>query len=1305
MTLVASSSGTITGLGASNNAVLNQAVDFTNGVANLAGALVYTGTSGSMTFTATSSASSKTGTSNSVTLNAGALDHFAVNLATPQIVGAAFTGSCTVTAQDAGNNTITTFDASVDNVTVSSSAGGTITGLGSSNNAVLNQAADFTNGVADLSSDLVYTGTSGSMTFVATSNTSSRTGTSSSVVVNPGPLDHFAISIATPQVVSAAFTGACTIAAEDASNNTVTTFDASADNVTISSSAGGTITGLGSGSTAVLNQVADFTNGVANVAGILVYSGAPGSMTFTATGGTSSKTGTSSSVTLNAGGLDHFVVTVASPQAVGTAFSGTCTITAKDAINNTITTFDASTDNVTISSSAGGTVSGLGSGNNAVLNRAADFTSGVASLANALVYTGASGPMTFAATGATSAKTGTSSSVTVNVGTLDHFVVNIATPQIVGAAFSGTCAITAQDAGNNTVTTFDASSDNVTVVASSGGTITGLGSGNNAELDRAADFTAGVADLAGVIRYTGASGVMTFTATGSTSSKTGTSSGITMGDAVPIITTVVGDGTPNYAGDGSAATSAQLNLPSRVAADEAGNLYIADAANHRIRKVDVSTGLISTVAGDGTAAYGGDGGIATSAQLNTPYGVVVDALGNLYIADYGNHRVRRVATRTAIITTIAGTGAAGYSGDDGVASAAQLNNPRGVSLDGSGNLYIADTTNHRIRKIDAVVGIITTAAGTGVGTYGGDGGGATTAQLNTPYAVDADVAGNLYIADYGNNRIRRVEAATGLITTIAGTGVAGYSGDGSAATSAKINLPYGVAVDVLGNVYVADYGNHRIRKITTGTAVITTIAGTGTANYNGDGGAATVGQLSYPTGVGLDGPGNLYVADAGNHRVRKVRHLETLTITTTTLAYAPKNSACKLEVTALGGSGSGYTWTTSVGTVPTGTNLISGTPAASISGTPTLAGTWLFTLKVVDSEGFQATRAVSLQVGVPNITTVAGTGVYYYGVSPDGGLATATDIYSTSSVVVDPAGNFYFGESWYPRVRLVTASTGIITTVAGGNGPHGYSGDGGPATSATMHGAAALVLDKVGNLYVADAGNHRIRKVAASTGIITTVAGTGVQGYSGDGGPALSAQFDTPREIALDAASNVYIADAENHRIRKVDALTGIVSTVVGTGTAGFSGDGGPAISAQIDRPLGVAADPAGNLYISDYYNYRVRKVDASTGVITTVAGTGIEGYTGDGGAATSARIHGPIYVAVDPAGNIYLSDNLSDRIRKVDGNTGLITTVVGTGVSGYSGDGGPATSAEVDTPSYLTLDTAGNLYFCDTACVRKVGP
>jgi sugar lactone lactonase YvrE len=314
------------------------------------------------------------------------------------------------------------------------------------------------------------------------------------------------------------------------------------------------------------------------------------------------------------------------------------------------------------------------------------------------------------------------------------------------------------------------------------------------------------------------------------------------------------------------ATSTELYTPHGVAVDSSGNIYIADNGNNRVRKV--SAGIIITVAGNGTGLYSGDSGAATSAELYGPSGVAVDSSGNIYIADTYNERIRKVST-SGIITTVAGNGAATFSGDGGAATSAELHGPSGVAVDSSGNIYIADTYNERIRKV-STSGIITTVAGNGTGGYSGDGGAATSAELYYPSGVAVDSSGNIYIADRNNDRIREV-STSGIITTVAGNGTWGYSGDSGAATSAELYGPSGVAVDSSGNIFFVEDGNNRVRKVSA-SGIITTVAGNGTGGYSGDGGVATSAELYTPYGVAVDSSGNIYIADLNNNRIRKVFH-------------------------------------------------------------------------------------------------------------------------------------------------------------------------------------------------------------------------------------------------------------------------------------------------------------------------------------------------------------------------------------------------------------------------------------------------
>src|SRR5271157_4225867 len=493
--------------------------------------------------------------------------------------------------------------------------------------------------------------------------------------------------------------------------------------------------------------------------------------------------------------------------------------------------------------------------------------------------------------------------------------------------------------------------------------------------------------------------------------------------------------------------------------------------------------IITTVAGT-DFAFPSTPLPAVNAPLGIIQGVAVDAQGNAYAADSYNNIVVRISPN-GVLTVVAGNGIQGFTGDGGLATGASLNHPLGVAADSVGNLYIADSDNERVRKVSG--GTITTVAGGGNGQLG-DGGPATSASLNYPTGVALDSAGNLYITDADHERIRKVSGGT--ITTVAGNGTYGFSGDGGPATSASLGGPRGVAVDSAGNLYMAELFNDRIRKVSAGT--ISTFAGNGAFRYSGDGGPAASASLNYPTGVALDSAGNLYIADSSNNRIRGVA----------------------------GGT----------------------------------------------------------------ITTIAGNGFENF--SGDGGLATSASLSLPEGVAADSAGNLYIADSGNQRIRKV--SGGTITTIAG-NGILGFSGDGGPATSASLYWPQGVAVDSAGNLYIADTGNQRIRQ--ESGGTITTVAGNGAYGFSGDGGPATSASLNNPAGVAVDSAGNLYIADTDNHRIRKVAG--GTITTVAGNGASRYFGDGGPATSASLE-PRGVSVDSAGNLYIADSWNSRIREVLAA---------------------------------------------------------------------------------------------------------------
>ncbi len=773
-----------------------------------------------------------------------------------------------------------------------------------------------------------------------------------------------------------------------------------------------------------------------------------------------------------------------------------------------------------------------------------------------------------------------------------------------------------------------------------------------------------------------------------------------------LILSIIGNGNSAPAGDGGLASLAQVGQPSALTFDAQGNLYIAETFNDRIRKVNASDGKISTVAGGAGNGYSGDGGPATAARLNCPTGVAVDAQGNIYIADERNHRIRRVATADGLITTFAGTGTPGYNGDNGDAKLAQLNAPFRVILDKQGNLLIADTDNNRIRKV-TTDGKITTIAGTGAQGAAGDGGAATNAQLNGPEGMALDADGNLFVADTNNHKIRRIAAADGVISTSAGTGTRGATGDGGDAVAARIGFPEGIWVDAQRNIFIADTFNDRVRRIAASTGIINTVAGNGLNGFSGDGTAATGTRLNCPTEIITDAAGRLLIADRENHRVRIVQAVPAgdttapvivLTAPTTNPTLTTSISPLTLNGTATDANGVVQVqWVNDRGF----SGNAAGTNAWAALNIPLLIGTNNLTVTAFDISG----NSSSVQLAVtfnPQllVSTLAGNGTV--GGAGDGGAAVVAQLWSPRAVAVDGQDNVFVADTQNHRIRRI-APSGVITAFAG-TGILGSSGDGGPATEATLNEPRSVIADSAGNVYIGDYRNHRVRKVAPD-GKISTVAGTGVEGVRGDGGLATQAEMSTPLGLALDAQGNLYIAETGGNRVRKVNASDGKISTVAGSGDVGFSGDGGPATAARFDFLSGLAVDRQGNLYIVDQGNYRLRKVNASDGRISTIAGTGTPGYNGDNIPASTAQLNETRLITLDAAGDLYLADQVNHRIRKITLSTGVITTVAGSGVGGFGGDNGAPATALLNFPTGVAVDAQGNLYIADggNQRIRKV--
>ncbi len=772
----------------------------------------------------------------------------------------------------------------------------------------------------------------------------------------------------------------------------------------------------------------------------------------------------------------------------------------------------------------------------------------------------------------------------------------------------------------------------------------------------------------------------------------------------------------------------------------------------RYFKMIVCAALLLFVAGAASAqedylntwAGGGPDNIpATSSPLYTVQRVAVDRSGNVYFTSQGTSqsKVWKINPSTGILTIVAGGPYYGYAGDGALAVNALLYNPIGIAVDYYGNLFIADSTDYIIREVNASSGIITTIAGTPSSPgFGGDGGPATsTAVRMYPNSVTIDTDGNLYISDYSNFRVRMVSCATvnssggacsptmsqtaGYIYTIAGTGTncspsTAACGDGGPATSANFYYPTGMTTDAAGNLYIADQYDQRIRRIACGTGIsgctapagetagdIYTVAGDGTGGYaNLDGGPATSAELYYPTDVAVDNAGNLFINDYQNFRVREVSCVTT----------AVGGGAC----TPSTGQTANDIYT-AVGNGTAGDGAGDNVPATS--------GNLYYALGVaVDSAGdifiadqdndrirFVPCDTNTLTCTPPAadptakyIYTIAGNGTStaYYG---SGVPPLDAELNDPTQAISDPTGNIYIADRGNCAVREVSVATGNITTIAGTLGSCGFGGDGGAATSTSAHlnSPSGLALDSSGNLYIADNGNCVVREV--SGGNISTIAGThGVCSYGGDNGPATSADLYYPFGVAVDPSGNLYIADEYNHLIRKVSG--GTITTFAGShtvtaGVPGFAGDGGPATGAELYYPTEVALDSVGNLYIADQYNQRIRKVNPS-GMITTVAGQSQGGYTGDGVSATESSLYYPIGVGIDLAGDILIGDYDNQRVRLVD-QSGIIHTVAGNGTGGYNGNDLLATTAKLYQPYGVTVDPAGNIYEADyqTLLIRRI--
>ncbi len=587
------------------------------------------------------------------------------------------------------------------------------------------------------------------------------------------------------------------------------------------------------------------------------------------------------------------------------------------------------------------------------------------------------------------------------------------------------------------------------------------------------------------------------------------------------------------------AIDARFYSPIAIAADGLGNLFVAERDNHTIRKIVIATGVVTTLAG--TAGFSGSAdGTGAAARFDEIYGITADASGNVYVADSTNHTIRQI-TPAGVVTTLAGTaGSAGST--NGTGAAARFNFPVGLIPDGAGNLFVVDSDNHTIRQIVIATGAVTTLAGT-AGSGGSTNGTGAAARFQWPRGIVSDGAGTLYVADTANYTIRQIVIATGVVTTPLGTAGSLGTADGIGA-AAQFEYPAGIALDGLGNLFVTDVTAHTIRQVVIATGVVTTLAGTAHSTGSADGTGAAA-RFEYPYGIAADPSGNVYVTDTDNHTIRQIVPA-TAVVTTFAGAIESAGSADGIGAVALFEEPTGIT--------------------ADASGNLYVADTSNNTIRKIAPDGV--------------VTTLAGTA----GSSGSAdGTGAAAQFDNPFGITIDASGNLYVADANNQVIRQVTPA-GVVTTLASGfNFPMG------------------VAVDGAGNLYVTDVGDNVIRKVVIATGVVTTLAGTvGVTGSTDGIGAA--AQFDSPIAITADGLGNLYVGDAGNRTIRKIVIATGEVTTPAGTpGNAGAADGTGAA--AQFGYSIGITADASGNVYVADWGNNTIRKIVAATGVVTTVAG------------------------------------------------------------------------------------------------------
>ncbi|MBI2685386.1 MAG: hypothetical protein HYX27_03645 [Acidobacteria bacterium] len=656
--------------------------------------------------------------------------------------------------------------------------------------------------------------------------------------------------------------------------------------------------------------------------------------------------------------------------------------------------------------------------------------------------------------------------------------------------------------------------------------------------------------------------------------------------------------------------------------------------------------IVTTYAGT-EWVFPGNGRPALDAPLGSVLSVAIDPQGRTVFSDTLNHVIVRIEA-SGNVTVIAGNGVRGFSGDGGDALRASFDQPRGIAIDRTGNIFVSDTRNRRIRKITPA-GIVTTIAGNGFSTPAGDNGPATSAALSARH-IALDGAGNIYLADYDNSFIRRI-GTDGIITTIAGDGDDVFSGDGKPALQTALS-PFSIHVDSANRIIVGDIDNYRVLRIGT-DGIVTTIIGTGTRGFSGDGGPGRAATLTNCDGITSDAAGNIFITDTSNRRIRKLTPAGIIT-------------------TIAGGSSD------VVGPSPID-------PLRAAIGFPTTIA--------IDPQGSftfaDADNSRLLRLSPAGISQIAGNGKFKELLprTPNT-LVTMTE---PVGLAVAPDGAVYYTEYTGHRIARIDKD-GSVSRVTG-TGVSSCCTDNGSALNGRVSFPAGVAVARDGSIIIADTNNDKIRRV--SNGTITSLAGSFLgSGFSGDNGPAADALLSGPWGVVIDANGNIIFSDRYNNRIRRITPA-GTITTIAGDGRGMFAGDGGQATAASLYSPTGLAINPAGELLIADYGNHRVRAISA-TGIIRTIAGTGVVGSSGDGQPATQATIRFPIGLAADRQGNVYITQDVGGAMRKI-GTNGIISTFAGQVPYGFAGDGGSPNSAFFSRPMGITTDDAGNIYIADT--------